>query len=460
MSKLPYTADARLKSFSPSNLDTLIRRPFSFFLDSADYRGKNGRYSFFGIDPVRTFYSSGGFITIDGHTFIDTPTHALEQFEASISELPFDPYLPFQGGLVGFVGHSWPHLQDPHDPATTPDAWFGLYDTVLTYDHLEKSCWITSMGLGTDGKVSLDLAKYKCERFLELLQKDPETQAGSYIIKPLVPDPVSTFSEGAYVQAVNTAKDHLNKQEWQRATLAQRFHAPLATSAWSIHKHLRGKNPTPYASFLHCGNFEVLSTSPSCFLKIDGDKLICNVVQKSMPVDNDAATDRLNQIELIHKSPDYDPAVTDDENSLESTLTGKPEIVPAHLESDTRSHYLVNQIRGKKRGDLHATICLAAAMPGASMTGVPKAPVNDWLRKTEPVRRSVYTGAIGYVDPRGNAQFNMAVRTMIVKDQVAFVHAGWHVGNQTEGEEAYYRTKTNITRLFEDIKGLGFEQES
>lgn len=458
MSKLPYAVDIRLKAFSPENLDPLVNRPFSFFLDSAD-NGKNGRYSFIGIDPVRTFSSKGGFITVDNHTFIDNPIYALEQFESLLKHLPFDPYLPFQGGLVGFVGHSWPNQCSSENESDIPDAWFGLYDTVLTYDHLEESCWVSSFGLSKDGKTGLDLAKFKCERIAGLLQKNIIQNRNEYIIKPLVPEPISTFSEGEYVNAVDTAKIQLHKKEWQHATVAQRFHAPIATTSWKIHKLLRKNNPTSYASFLRCGNFDLLSTSPSCFLKIADDEIICNVVQKSMPRSNESAKDKLNKIELLHKSQDNNPVVIDDENSLNKILELKPELKPAYLESDSRSHYLVNQIRGKKVRGAGAIKCLAAAMPGASMTGVPKMLVNTWLRETEPSRRSVYTGAIGYVGPENRSQFNMAVRTMIVKDGLAYVHSGWHIETKTEPDEVYYKTKTNIKRLFEGIKDLGSEQE-
>jgi anthranilate/para-aminobenzoate synthase component I len=459
MSKLPYSIDVRLKSFSPENLDPLVSRPFCFFLDSAEHGKKNGRYSFVGIDPVRTFSSVGGFVTIDGHTFIDNPVYALEQFETSLADLPFDPYLPFQGGLVGFVGHGWPPQTTSNDDSEIPDAWFGLYDTVLTYDHLEKSCWVSSIGLSKEGTTSLDLAKFKCERIVGLLNRKTFSNRDSYIIKPLVPEPVSTFNEGDYVSAICEAKTNLHNKEWQRATVAQRFHAPVATTAWSIHKLLRNNNSTSYASFLRCGNFELLSTSPSCFLKIDRGNLTCNVVQKSLAKDGDGAKDRLNQIELLHQSPEFDPAVTDDENSLSKVIDGKPALTPAHLESDMRSHYLINQIRGKKIKGSSSTSCLAAAMPGASMTGVPKAPVNNWLRKTEPSKRSIYTGAIGHIDPAGNAQFNMAVRTMVVKDQLAYVHSGWQIEAGTEAEEAYHRTKTSVNQLFENINGLGSTKE-
>lgn len=457
MTKFPYTVEVRLKRFSPENFNRLADQPFCFFLDSARDGRRGGRFSFFGIDPVRTFSSHGGFITVDGHAFIDDPIHALKCFEKSVKRLPYDPYLPFNGGLVGFVGHSWPdNSAYTPDPCSLPDAWFGLYDTILTFDHLEESCWISSMGLNENGETDLDTAKERCDKIQGLLENDSENSKDRYIIKPLTPKPISTFAKDAYAKAIATVKKSLNKNEWQRTNLARRFHAPVATDAWSIHKMLREKNPTPYASFMRCGNFELLSTSPSCFLQLEEDKLVCNVVQKSIARTNDPVKDKLNRTELKQRSLDKDPVVLGDENSVGNILTRKPEFRPAELESDSRSHYLVNRIEGKKIKGFTATDCLTATMPGASMTGVPKIPVNRWLRKTEPSRRNIYTGTMGYIGTGGKAQFNTAVRTMMIKDQVAFVHSGWQIDHKTDVEEAYETSKTNINRLFEDINGLGF----
>ncbi len=456
MEKLPYSLDIRLKTFSPDIFDVLVESPYCFFLDSAGARGSEGRYSFFGIDPVRTFASFGGMIALDGHEFIDNPVQALHRFERTVSRLPTDSYLPFSGGLVGFVGHSWPNdVTDEDELCNLPDAWFGLFDTVVTYDHVEGTLWVTSLGLTREGQTSIDLAKERCEKMAERLLTRSQSAKDEYIIKPLTPDPISTFNKDTYMSAVQTVRDQLSTREWQRTNLARCFHAPIATDSWSIHKLLRKNNPTPYASFIRCGSFDILSTSPSCFLRIDGDEVICNVVQRSAGRHLDDIKDRMKVTELLHAHEDEDPAVLGDESALKSVLSRNPRCLPADLRSDARSHYLINQIEGKRRQGVSAIDCLAAAMPGASMTGVPKMPVNEWLRKTEPSRRNIYTGAMGYVATDGKAQFNMAVRTMTIRDQISFVHAGWQVDRETDPEEVYDTSDKNICSLFENIRELG-----
>ena len=168
MEKLPFTIKIPIKSFSPEKLDQLALKPYCFFLDSASEHSSVGRYSFFGTDPVKIFSSKGGFISIDDHTFIDNPVDALRRFEQEVAKLPHDPYLPFHGGLVGFIGHNWPHTssKDYYDACNIPDVWMGLYDTILVFDHFEQNYFITSMGLNSNLKPNIDIAKEKCDELL------------------------------------------------------------------------------------------------------------------------------------------------------------------------------------------------------------------------------------------------------------------------------------------------------
>jgi len=454
MSRFPYTEFVKIKNLKPYHLNYLTKYRYSFFLDSAEANKKASRYSFFGMNPVRTFYSLDGFITIDGHTNIDDPVAALRRFEDSIAHLPIDPYLPFHGGLVGFVSYGWPaNTNYRENQSNIPDAWFGLYDTILTFDHLENSCWISSLGLDENLNPNWDLAKKKCEELHSLINYK-EIIDNSYYIKPLLPNPVSNFNEEGYVHAFQMAKENIRKSDWKRVNIAQRFHAPTMKTAWQMHKHFREKNPTPYTSFLRCGDFELSSISPSCFIETGKNQLTCNVIQKSIPRNRDDLQDHLNVTELKSSENNLDPVILGDENSISQIIQGRPELSPANLESDSSSHYLTNQISGKIEKGASASNCLAAAMPGASMTGVPKRPVNHWIKRVEPTSRNIYTGAIGYIGPEGNSQFNMAVRTMIVKDDITYIHSGRPVLETTNPEEAFVTTNTNINKLFEEIKNL------
>src|SRR3990167_10249508 len=106
MIALPYIAalpyhDAAM-DFAP-----FADEPGSFFLDSSLYSPGGVRYSFWGISPVSTWESREGFITVDDHTQIDSPTKSLKKFYNRISRAAHDLYLPFAGGLVGFLSYEW-----------------------------------------------------------------------------------------------------------------------------------------------------------------------------------------------------------------------------------------------------------------------------------------------------------------------------------------------------------------
>jgi len=452
--RLPYTHHLRIRDFSVDLLDDLAGEPFCFFLDSAGSIGGGGRYSFFGTAPVKIFTSRGGLITIDGRQFIGSPAEELKRFESLAASLPGDPYLPFSGGIVGFLGHGWPDgIGGEHDFFEMPDAWFGIYDTVLTFDHMEGSCWISSFGINDAGVPDIGTARRKCESLEARLIRPKDGKR--YTMKPLTPEAVSSFKKDDYISAVEAAKTSIQKKVWQSASIAQRFHAPVAADSWSIHKLLRRKNEAPYASFLRCGGFDVLSSSPSCFLRFKGGKITCDIVQKGIPKDPDPTKDKMNREEALHNARTSNPIVLNDETSLAMVTKGRPTEHPPVFLGDARSHYIISRIEGIAKKGCTAVDCISAILPAASMTGTPKAAVNEWLKKAEPVKRHIYTGSMGYIDTSGNAQFNHAVRTMITQDNVAFVHAGSQVERTTDAEEVFIGTKSVIDGLFEEIRGLG-----
>lgn len=109
------------------------------------------RYTLIGWEPLTTFSATGGFVTVDHHTRIDSPTQALQEFVAPFQQLPRDPYFPFYSGLVGYMSPAWgtDTAKDPNR-GDLPDAWFGVYDTVIVYDDIEKRLTVVSIGLDTD----------------------------------------------------------------------------------------------------------------------------------------------------------------------------------------------------------------------------------------------------------------------------------------------------------------------
>lgn len=455
MSNLPYILKVNIKHLNPESFNLLISDPYSVFLNSAINNISQSRYSFFASKPTRIFSSFGAFITINNRTFIDSPVSALKKFEDSIKHLPCDPYLPFHGGLIGYIGHNWPNNHSyEFSMNNIPDAWFGLFDTVFTFDHLEQSAWISSYGIDENGHTNINLAKHRAENLHKRILFNTPEKTNTYLINPLTPPPASNFSTTNFIKTFKQAETKLMQKEWDRVNLAMRFHAPIHTNTWEIHKHFQSKNPTSFSSFLRCGNFELSSNSPSGFLAINNQTITCSVIEKTATKKEDDRSNQKIKKQLLDDTKDKNITLLDDEISLEKIFKSRPTIMPSKISSDHRNYFISNEIIGNKKSSTSVAECLASAVPGASMTGVPKIRVNNWLRKTEPARREIYTGTIGFISPKGNAMFNMAVRTMIQKNQIAYIYSGHNIVIDSDPEEIYFTTKQNMKNIFNEINKM------
>lgn len=131
------------------------------------------RYTLMAWEPRTAFSATGGFITIDGHTRIDSPATALKNFVAPFQTLPRDPYFPFYSGLVGYVLPSFDAATYDKSPSRgdTPDAWFGIYDPVIVHDAIENRLTVLSLGLGADLTPSVTLAEERATALVQILTR-------------------------------------------------------------------------------------------------------------------------------------------------------------------------------------------------------------------------------------------------------------------------------------------------
>lgn len=126
----------------------LASDPGFIAIDARAAVGADGRFSLIAANPTHAFSFSGSFVTQDGHTAIDTPRTALEIFFTKLGNFTADPYLPFSGGVIGYVGFEGARTLHGLEPASGfsrfPQCRFGLYPTIVLFDRCEGTSFIVS----------------------------------------------------------------------------------------------------------------------------------------------------------------------------------------------------------------------------------------------------------------------------------------------------------------------------
>lgn len=444
---LPVVVPIILSGDLVDQFDKISHIKGAFLLDSGSSLSKESRYSFAGFNPLHTFSSRGGFITLDDSTVIDNPYKALQRLvRISESANIKETYLPFIGGLVGYISYEWGVRSSEDNPdSNIPDVAFGLYDTILTYDHLEKTAWVSSLGLKADGSSDLNLANQRIEAFLRTLDiKDPRLG----LHKALPP------LEGRYSIASSLGKDNfikgfrILKDSMRMPLYAREFVSPTSNDPWNVYKSLRRENQGEFAAFMNMGEFHVLSSSRTQLIKIQDGNVSLKPVKGSRPRGKDSAEEKVlidqlhhnEQIQTTHRLMVSDVIRNLSTVCLQDSVDANQ---VAHIETDSRSHHLVSEVSGKKAPLVTPLDCLMAVLPAVS-----DSEVSNIVASLEKRPRSVYTGTIGFISFNGTAEFNSAFRTMIFKDTIGYLHSGVEVSKTTDAEEAYINTQKSAEHIF------------
>jgi para-aminobenzoate synthetase component 1 len=410
-------------------LGALRGRERPFLLESALGDGRFGRFSFAGCDPVLTWTPEDG----DAD-----PLAALREIVGERRAEPGPSPVPLPAGAVGFLSYDLARRFErlpatARDEIGLPDAAFGFYDAVLAWDHATGETWLSCLGG----------AERSAGRLLDLARGAAPAPPGL----PLLLAPLkSTFGRDDYVAAVARARDYIAAGDVFQVNLSQRFVTETEESGADVYQRLVRGNPGPFAAYLvsPCGA-EIVSASPERFFRVSGRDVEACPIKGTRPRSPDRAEDRRLAAELLESGKDraelvmiVDLVRNDLGRVAEFGSVRVPELFG--LTSHATVHHLHATVTARLAGGRDVFDLLRASFPCGSITGAPKVRAMEIIEETEPVRRGVYTGAIGYVSVTGEADLNVAIRTMTVKDGRASFSVGGGIVADSDPVAEYEET--------------------
>jgi para-aminobenzoate synthetase component 1 len=255
----------------------------------------------------------------------------------------------------------------------------------------------------------------------------------------------SNFTHRDYVRAVARAKEYIAAGDIYQVNLSQRLHAPLASTPFDLYRRLASTNPAPFAAYFETPDAAVVSCSPERFLQVRSGLVETRPIKGTRPRGSTPTEDRRMAAELLASEKDRaeNVMIVDlERNDLgrvcEFGSVHVPELFA--LESYATVHHLVSTVRGRLRPGTTALDCLRSSFPGGSITGAPKVRSMEIIEDLEPTRRGVYTGAIGYLCFSGDMDVNIVIRTLVVKDGIAYFQVGGGIVADSDPEGEYQET--------------------
>ncbi|MDO9242017.1 MAG: anthranilate synthase component I family protein, partial [Methylicorpusculum sp.] len=240
---------------------------------------------------------------------------------------------------------------------------------------------------------------------------------------------VSGFTQQGFEDAVLKAKDYIFDGDIMQVVLSQRLSIPYTASPLDLYRALRCLNPSPYMYFLNLDDFHIVGSSPEILVRLEEGTVTVRPIAGTRPRGATYELDLALEQELL-----ADPKELAEHLmliDLGRNDTGRvAEIGSVQLTDkmivERYSHvmHIVSNVTGQLKKGKNAFDVLAATFPAGTVSGAPKIRAMEIIDELEPVKRGVYSGAVGYIAWSGNLDTAIAIRTAVIKDQTLHIQAG------------------------------------
>ena len=456
----------------------------AFLLESIVGGEEVARYSFLAVDPQIVFEARGNEVTRS------TASGAREREEATdplarLAELLESyravhlPELPrFAGGAVGYAGYDVVRYYEPLPDAPTddrnlPDLLFGLYDTMVVFDHVNKTILVISHAhVDADGvRDGYDKACQRVRALVERLAAPQQTRLGfiDRLGDPTLPF-VSNFEEDGFERAVEACKEYIRAGDIFQVVLSQRLKVETAADPFDVYRALRVVNPSPFMFYVKSPRVVLVGASPEIMCRVE-DGLITNrplagtrrrgrTEQEDQALEKELLADPKERAEHIML---VDLGRNDVGRVAELGSVELSEVMG--IERYSHVMHISSTVKGKLAEGMTAIDALRATLPVGTVSGAPKVRAMQIIDEFEPTRRGPYAGAVGYVDFAGNMDTCIALRTMVITPgevfgkHAAYVQAGAGIVADSQPKLEYKETINKAKGLLRaiEIAETGFE---
>jgi anthranilate synthase component I len=313
--------------------------------------------------------------------------------------------------VVGYLGYDFVATLEPTVPL--PDAGPGFSESMLVVPELlvrfDHARGVAQAVIGDAEAVAEALAA-----------PQPELPRGTGTAGPLRRFP----ERDEHLRRIERAKDRIREGDVFQVVISQRAERPTSASALELYRALRRVNPSPYLFLLELDDVALVGSSPETVVKCEGTHAELNPIAGTIaPGEGDAEAllssekDRAEHVMLVDLG----------RNDLSRVCVPGSVRVARFMEAERYSHvtHLVSEVVGELRDGCTPFELLRACFPAGTVSGAPKVRAMQIISELEGHRRGIYGGAVGYVFPqRGELDTCIAIRTLVLRDGVAYLQAG------------------------------------
>ena len=299
-----------------------------------------------------------------------------------------------------------------------------LFDNWYVYDLQENKLWLSILYTDENISAAKDEIETAVERFQE--RKDSKLQA---ITPEKTEGQQVSIKDNEFQQSVRKIQDYIAQGDVFQVNLSVRQMKPLGVSALDVYNQLRILNPSPYMGYFHTPEFQLVSGSPELLVKKKGNEISTRPIAGTRSRGKNNQEDQRLADELIgseKERAEHVMLVDLERNDLGRVSEYGSVEVNEFMAIEKYSHvmHIVSNVRGRLAPDCDEYDLIDSMFPGGTITGAPKIRTMEIIEELEPVRRGPYTGSLGWIGFNNDVELNIMIRTMLVKDNKAYVQAG------------------------------------
>jgi anthranilate synthase component 1 len=423
---------------------------WAFLFESVVGGERMGRYSFLGSGPFRRFQAFGQRVRIESprpgvpgawevvEKEHPDPLRLLEECLAGY-RAPSLPGLPrFCGGAVGYAGYDSVRYVErlpnpPPDDRGLPDLCFAFHDRMVIFDHINKTIAVVAHAHVDPG----DLAgcyRAACDRVDRLVERLHQGVADLQLtdIAPIGEAQMpytSNFTPEGFESAVEKCKEYIKAGDIFQVVLSQRLQTETRARPFDIYRTLRVVNPSPFLFYFKAGPVCLVGSSPEIMCRVEGDRTTIRPLAGTRRRGRTEEEDEALAAELLadpKERAEHIMLVDLGRNDVGRVARYGTVQLSDVLTVERYSHvmHLCSTVTGRLQPGKTAFDALRSCLPAGTLSGAPKVRAMEIIDELEPHRRGPYGGAVGYIDFSGNMDTCIALRTLVLKGQTAYLQAG------------------------------------
>lgn len=418
--------------------------PYSYLLESVQGDEKWGRYSIIGLPASTIIRVVGQRVErlVAGQLVeaveVEDPLAWIESYQQKFKVAPLAGLPRFTGGLVGYFGYDIVRYVEPRlgkcpnpDPLQNPDILLMLSEEVVVFDNFSGSIHVI-VHADTKQTDALQKAMTRLDELVIKIQQ-PLRKSPRAITTDLNVEASSAYSSSftreEFEKTVDRIKEYIVDGDVMQVVPSQRMTVPFAEAPLDLYRALRLLNPSPYMFYLNLDDFHVVGASPEVLARLEDGELTVRPIAGTRPRGENREQDLLLERQLMEdpkELAEHLMLIDLGRNDVGRVCETGTVRVTEKMVVERYSHvmHIVSNVTGRLKPGLTALDALRATFPAGTLSGAPKIRAMEIIDEMEPVKRGVYSGAVGYLGWSGNMDTAIAIRTAVIKDGQLHVQAG------------------------------------